>query len=244
MAALTDKQKTIYNFIKSKPGYLKKSAANIPVKGSVKDKQVALTKAKEFFKKKVKPLTIAEQNVIIKANNKAFDKATPAQKRVIIAEDVIIQLSSKRLKAEAGIYFDSKAIQNKLNDVGGEFELQGLIKETTEPCKVCGIGALFACEVIRNDNFKVNGSDEIAYDIHADNIKDRLKGIFNGDQLDLIETAFEKRVINDNRLLEGWHGNTELADIAIDFGRKYESDKNRLIAIMKNIIKNKGTFKP
>lgn len=35
-----------------------------------------------------------------------------------------------------------------------------------------------------------------------------------------------------------------IGDKAVKFGRKYKTPKNRLIAIMKNIIKNKGEFKP
>lgn len=237
MASLTSKQKKIYNFLKSKPGYLKKSAVNIPVTGSSKDKKIALTKAKAYFKKNA-----------VKISNEKFESSEPAKKRIQIAKDVIKQLNVGKIIAKTGTYFSSRTVEKKVSKLKEPEELQELLKGAPA-CKVCGIGSLFICDIIRNDKYVVDPDNE-GLDVDGDVIAERFSGIFDPSQLDLIETAFEARVMFDrtNTLRErdylGWSKNTSVANTAIAFGKKYRNTQKRLVAIMENIIKNKGTFTP
>ncbi len=179
--------------------------------------------------KKIKAL---EETVkALRAHEKAeaaFKKMTKAEKRVAIAKDVIANLKTRQLKPLSGTYFSIAA--------GDEFDLQTALAKGAE-CTVCALGGLFACAV------PYKNGDMGAVDIHNGMvIINYLRGIFEKKQLDLIETAFEKKLMGDpypfaTREAEQNHP-------AVRFGKKYPGHKARMAAIMQNIIKNEGTFKP
>ena len=64
-----------------------------------------------------------------------------------------------------------------------------------------------------------------------------LSKIFPTGQLRLIELAFEEGS-------GAFYSDCDTDDAAVKFGRKFRSKKGRLLAIMENIVANKGTFKP
>lgn len=264
---MTQQQTKIYDWLVSKPGYLKRSASAIltalPFKVTdVKHVHTALKEARlasKGSKVSIGSTTLTPKRSrrttveIIKDSNKAFKSMSKADKRVTIAKDVIAQLKAKKFVAKASHgYFNSAKVDKKIDNsnVNDHFELQDVIKDRGVTCKVCGIGSLFACEVLRNDNFKIQKdyswqSDATSF-IDDETIAKRLVGIFDRGQLDLIEAAFEKRIVNDKtNTLEDWNEDpTNLGDKALNFGKRYHKDNDRMIAIMENIIKNKGTFKP
>ncbi len=95
-----------------------------------------------------------------------------------------------------------------------------------------------ACKIQRfgsHVNFE-NGTTESS-------IKTRLKGIFSALQLDMIEAAFEKAVIVNGNALGAYNQPTLKAIKCIEFGKQYPKQDERLVAILKNIIKH-GSFKP
>jgi hypothetical protein len=152
----------------------------------------------------------------IKKNNAKFKKMSKAQKRVAIAKDVISFLELGALKAMCGRYVrPSKelSLQERCSEVQANSLNWG-------ECQVCAKGALFVAKVNRFDNcpawkFNSFGGDS-----------EDMDGIFSYDQFSQIEYAFE-----------GWD------EFGWGWYSTYPNPKLRMIAIMKNIVRNKGTFK-
>lgn len=162
---------------------------------------------------------------------KKWSEMTPSEKRVTLAKDVISQLKKEKLNACSGTYLmidnlDNVEVNEQLNKV--------LKKQGT--CEVCAKGALFISHIMRNNHFTIADYHSFS---KTDNekIKERLGSLFSLPQLELIEKAFEGENV-DNDLKDG-----TLIDLADEFHDNYKDDTERLIAIMQNIIKNKGTFK-
>lgn len=161
--------------------------------------------------------------------NEQFAAMTPAEKRVNLAQDVIMQLNAELITAEQGTYLS-------------------LHEENSLKCDACALGSLFICSVTK---------PELALDIDdlvdmgdRESMQDHLEGIFDHAQLDMIETAFEMDPymsypedldLYDESAVTAFD---DLVDKTIEFGRKYDDDKARLIAIMENVVANKGTFVP
>lgn len=161
--------------------------------------------------------------------NEQFAAMTPAEKRVALAQDVIMQLNAELIIAEQGTYLS-------------------LHEENSLKCDACALGSLFICSVTK---------PELALDIDVvvdmsdrESMQDHLGGIFDPAQLDMIETAFEMDSymkypkgldVDDESAVTAFN---DLINKTIEFGRKYVYDKARLIAIMENVVANKGTFVP
>ena len=202
------------------------------------------------------------KKAVVVTKPKPFSKLSKKDKKITICQDVINQIKTKKIAVTQGTYF-TLPVSNDLSKTEGK-ELQTILKETKEPCEACAIGSIFLCDIIKRDNFAVKsehvdqmhefdwvGSKMVAkvskteIDIRSDEMVDKMSDYFSELELRLIETAFEREVITDvDRKLtdeDGW--DTDLALKAISFGDRYEKDENRLIGIMKNVIKN-GEFKP
>lgn len=173
-------------------------------------------------------MKIKNWNKHVEKTNAKFDAATPAQKRVMIARDVINRIESKYIIADSGSF-------------GRNIEGYGQAKEfiNTKTCSVCAKGALFCSIVGRVNKFKLEEFDsnaetngDIESKIHAP-----IREYFSDEQIALIETAFEGEQYLESINIDTWE--------AVDFYEELRySDHDRLIAICQNIIKNKGTFKP
>ncbi len=167
----------------------------------------------------------------IEASNEVFNKATKAEKRVMIAQDCIARINVKLLFPNRGSLIKSESLS--------------VNKETLNSveCQVCAKGGLFASYVGRVNNFdartSICGWNSPKNDLHR-----KLSEIFTYKQLSLIEMAFEGRkyLYLDNK------GN----DISFDnktyikaesYRNSFESADECLIEICENIIRNKGTFK-
>ena len=103
-----------------------------------------------------------------------------------------------------------------------------------EKCEACALGNMMLSHVRVFDKISL---EEI--DGERDSITDTLGNYFEKNQLDLIEVAFEGEMC-------GWYiYPTEEFDKAVEnFTQKYSDVKKRLRAIMINIVRNDGTFKP
>lgn len=198
--------------------------------------------------KKTQQQKLEELNEKIKARNIAFEKMSPAQKRVAIAEDVIASLRAKKYTADSGTYCDiyiKEDIESAPVKRGAKVELQEiLLSDKIEACNVCAIGSMFASRVAVGDSFKVNAANcKSGGYLDLNNSSQLIKtldGIFTTEELRYIEYAFEGQDIKHkfNKKPEEFHAKVD------KFYYKYEDDDNkRLTVIMKNIIKNEGTFK-
>lgn len=183
------------------------------------------------------------QQVYTGPSNSEFETASPEQKRVLIAKDVITALDSKRFNATGMIYVDFGEDFEVPND---NQELCNIIKDKN--CNVCALGALFVSAVERYDELscqEIQFEQGRTYPVISDNrgfIK-YLGQFFDIEQLELIECAFEGRPTC------GWILRNE--SHAIRRARIYCGDhcsshwpaaKYRMRKIMNNIIRNNGTF--
>ena len=171
----------------------------------------------------------------------AFSRLPQWKQRMEIAKDVILQIKAKKFVAEEGIYLNIWTT-DKGEQREGLFSMQAnkAIKEKLATCNVCAKGALFMSHIMKTNHCTVN---ELKHKRERNYIE-RLK-MFSQGQLDTIECAFEKSAIYDREnILTGYDGNyTPLGLRAKEFSTSSD-DNIRLIKIMNNIIKNKGTFKP
>lgn len=177
----------------------------------------------------------------IKKLNAEFKKASKAQKRVMIAQDVLAQLKAKRYVAESGCWVKpniDSAWEQKLSHHDSVQEL--FIEQKIESCNVCALGGLFmSCTNFNNNTLLEDldfASSELGDLIEEVKLSNKLNKIFSVKQLKLIEVYFEG---NDGYFYENREYDTVKA-----FYIKYPSDKKRLQLIMENIVENEGTFVP
>ena len=155
-----------------------------------------------------------------KASNAKFASATKAEKRVMIAKDVIKAIDVLQIKPTHGSYLATSPFYSKaLGSPEGSF--QDLLPEIPA-CTVCAKGAIFVCTVARQN--QVTNDEAISHQFTDDRLSEDLGGVFSASQLGKIESAFE--TWDCDRYV--W-GNTA---------------SERMRNIMKNIVKNKGTFIP
>ena len=194
--------------------------------------------------------TVEKINKALLKSNVAFKKATKAEKRVMIAKDVLSQIKANRYIAECGTWVDAN--WNIRNEIDGTESVQKLFADRTiETCNVCALGSLFmSCTNLNNNtcvsdiNYGGEGT-EIGERIQdGDTLSNGLNKIFSKKQLQLIEVYFETG--------DGWFGEEGYTGVHIGedsrhvnyFNDAYPDDDERLVEIMKNIVANDGTFVP
>lgn len=180
----------------------------------------------------------------MKEEIKKWSEMTKPEKRVALAKDVL------KLTKQDNIKFSSKYLKLETVDelIDDDWKKQvSKNKDKIKSCTVCAKGALFVANVFRNNHCTFNQLDNFCGD------DKRLQNLFGNLQYDMIETAFEGRVYNDESekleiITVTYHSIirkiTELGKKCIDFTKGCKSSKERLEKIMKNIIKNNGTFIP
>lgn len=191
---------------------------------------------------------------ILKREKDEYKKMTKAEKRVAIAQDVIAQIKCETYVPQSGVYVDIDTSE-KSDDIGQDLDdieqksADLLITEGMVQCTVCAKGAMFMSH-IRKDSDTCTLSD--AMEGQDENvIENRLTDTFSEEQLDLIESAFESdgSFYADNHDEDSYDDDGDfspgsLGNKAQKYGSRYNDDQKRLLAIMRNIIRNKGTFKP
>lgn len=203
----------------------------------------------------------------IKRRNAAFEKLSPAQKRVVVAKDVLAALNARQLIARSNVYLtiDRFAPELQASPNYWELDAQSALLKGQVSCNVCAIGSIFVCAVERQDKITLNdfaGSKK-------NGMSEYLGDMFSAEQLDLMEAAFERtdEYVKSKRYrpLDDYEyprcrSNEEQAELeeAIAFGDAYyyEDAVNEdddvgafdadgcMRAIMENIIANDGEFRP
>jgi hypothetical protein len=203
-----------------------------------------------------------------------FKKASPTQKRVLIAKDVIAQIKAKKIKPESGSFVQVEKVKgfissseadkrtgawnyamSKLSDSeGSDADVRQLYLENKiQQCSCCALGGMFMSCTLYNNNTTVDdlcyaGADigDVILEAGDNSLPNGLDKFFSVAQLRLIEQTFEG---DQGAINSGWDSETgEIVDKfspkSEAFYNKYKKPKDRLIAIMQNIVKNNGTFKP
>ena len=109
--------------------------------------------------------------------------------------------------------------------------------EKTPSCTVCGIGAAFVAAVLRADDTVVGDLDGRE---DAMQMRHYLGTWFDLPQLGMIEAAFEQQ----GSFAKAQGSSIISAHRSWQFGEAIYDPEDRMIAIMKNIVDNNGTFVP
>jgi len=202
-------------------------------------------------------------------------KKTKKERRIEVIKDALLQLKRESLIASPGVVcsidelaqdtdkFDKELTDKYLLDLDLQKFLKTKLKTKKHVCNVCARGALLISTIHKENTFSALDLVSVGGSYDEDSVTDqRLSKLFSGQQLALMETAFEvEDTLEDQRNYEE-HGDEfgddqkvlyalnsalfkhTLVIKAVDFGMKYENPQERLIAIFKNMIKNEGIFKP
>ena len=204
----------------------------------------AKAKKKTTKKAKVTKTTTKQRELArIAAKQKRFDAANPAQKRVMIARDVLELLETEaafKRGVMQGIYVDLNFDVENARDPK-EIQYALYRPETYKKCGVCALGACFV-SAVRLGNKYTPDPVEITSDgrfipDYGNNFWSHLEGYFTRVQMGLIEAAFEGEVANYEDAVS-----EEALQSAADFAEEDEAAHVVLKKIMQNIIKNRGEF--
>jgi hypothetical protein len=177
-------------------------------------------------------------------NNIPLEYHPKAKLRMAVAQDIIDQVYMQKFVPNSGSYLRFLDTENA--------EYKESVKDNFEKireCHVCAIGACLLSAIKFKNSFTFADLEQVKeteFFLHSDKVH-KLLSIFSPQQLLLIETAFERSEHGSKiaRKIDEYVG-TKISNIheAERFGRRHEWDSNRMIAIMENIIENKGEFKP
>lgn len=167
------------------------------------------------------------------AQNESYRKAKPAQKRVMIAKDVLRAIRARRVRPTTGVYIRSRGLfETNIAYSNPEGSVQDLLP-TLPTCEVCAKGAIFACTVLRQNQVEnralANPDAQGLFD--DDNLSQHLRGVFSPSQLARIENEFECRRICSK------------GPYAV-MGLQRFRPRRRMEEIMQNIVDHGGTFMP
>lgn len=186
--------------------------------------ELAFEEAQQAFDRAKLGLNIAK--TILKTSA-AFEKANPAQRRVMIAEDALQQLKIGKFVATPGTYVNACDLADEAG-ITDDVQLNTLLHNPTlkSSCDVCARGALLLSAVRYRNDCTIDDCGTTSEDSHVREFGTEQYGI---------EEAFEE-YDSENTNGEGW---------ADKFLSKKERGNatTRLELILKNIIRNKGTFK-
>jgi hypothetical protein len=191
---------------------------------------------------------------------------TKKQRRIAILKDAIAQINANKIKALPGEVVE---LPNEIlisTETNAKPVLQAFFKkqQVKEPCYACARGSLLLCTIHKENDFELCDLDGLGGGFNSGSITDsRLLKVFTEQQLQLMENAFEvefylqdleeddlERVRSTDKVdyssycQNAIYLNEKLQEKSVLFGAKYENPNDRLLAIFKNAIKNKGTFKP
>ncbi len=174
--------------------------------------------------------------------------------RILICYDALLQLRQKKVRARKGKYVVVKKknagdswtptinLKNKLNQ-----QIDSVLDK--QQCEACALGTLFISRARIFNQIKVGDIPnfqygEITFDASQSSLtlfKD-LQSYFSSEQLSLIESCFEGEPIGIAGQTSCY--NNDIRGISERYLNKYKTAESRLIAILKNIIKNNGLFIP
>lgn len=179
-------------------------------------------------------LTRLQRDRIRRANER-FNKMTMPQKAVAVAKDVIAQLKNKRYQATTSVYITNVVTPEVCNSPSA-----AVLGSKDISCNVCARGSMIvsAARLFNQCSLKSHRDDvpgpvnrwNSGLDREHCTFRQIEQSIFTREQVAMIEAAFEC-----------WYADYPECG---KFGGKYNNPTDRMIAIMENIVKNKGTFVP
>jgi len=189
----------------------------------------------------------------ITKRNEIWKSSNTAQRRVLVAKDVIERLNSNQISAEEGNWCSFPEEQKE-----GESVQEVILKG--ERCSACGIGSIFLSLISYVNQLTFTDKDLYGFNMMTDYENEtveykKLKNVFSDSQLKLIEQSFEggrgffefDSDVQDYLFYDDYDKPTyrgaAIQIAALRFYEKYPSENERLKAIMENIVENGGAFK-
>lgn len=161
--------------------------------------------------------------------------------RILICYDALLQLRQKKVVAKTGTYVVARNVRNRTCRLPKSEQVDVALGKVNK-CEACALGTIFIARTRIFNQLKVKdaGTATEFGEISGSFISQDLLTYFDMRQLALIEGSFEGGNI-------GYCGDTlSYGDrkLVCRFANKYKTVEARLIAILKNIISNDGTFIP
>lgn len=194
-------------------------------------------------------MTMTAVQTEIEYRNAIFNAASDAEKRVLVAEDVLALIEAGVITPRKGAWLrisDYVIADNRL--FAQTMLMRQLHPDGQEQCTACAIGALFVSCALFEARVSVSALQaETRTGLYTPLGQDhpRFKTVtlgqfFSGHQLRLIEEAFEI----GSPGIGSRSPHREMFKRARLFGSQFHAPKERLVAIMQNIIDNDGEFVP
>jgi hypothetical protein len=193
----------------------------------------------------------------------AFNRLSSSSKAILVAQDVIAQLRSKKYIAETGVYIfpnftydheNGRYISTEKNKNLSTASPQAKKIIADAECHVCGKGSMLLSAITFSNKMSLLELDAIINDGSWGNDRKIVNKICNKDKiftrknLHLIELAFESTEWNlyDGECKSGFGADNSMKNktAAVKFGMQFFDDDTRLSAICLNIIANRGIFNP
>ena len=194
-----------------------------------------------------------------------FSKLSPDKKKVAIARDVLEQIRIGRYISKSGSYISNLIMKNgddryKIfhKDIKSNF---GQIKK----CEVCAMGACLMSITKFENKLTFDDIGGSMKELKNSKTQELFQSIFSPEQLLLMERAFEgdtggttvgvhifglfeedfqKKIRKCQRFYDKFSNQKKYTTSEERQKQNGLNQENRLIAIMRNLIKNKGTFIP
>lgn len=180
-------------------------------------------------------------------------KLTKQQRRIAVLRDALKQIELKNTLAVTGRVidpFDLLTNEEFNNEENEDKQAQDLIKVKFKgkgaKCRCCARGALLLSTINKENTFKIcelKEADNGAFDEESP-VDSRLLQLFSKRQILMMENAFETEVLFNDRGINEALLSTKDTNKSLKFGKKHKNSSDRLKAILKNCIKNKGIFIP
>lgn len=187
----------------------------------------------------MKPMNKQELSAYIQEKETQFQAASPAERRVLVANDVLLLLKEGQIKASCGSWFHlDQSLWEEMPATAIRRDLRSVLHQpaSTPICSACALGALFCSLVRYTDQFELSpyyGGTAILGDF-----KSYVSEHFSMEQICMIEIAFE---IGNGRFHPALRRESE----ALQFGRLCHTNPTiRMAQIFQNIIDNEGDFLP
>jgi len=168
---------------------------------------------------------------------KQFKQLTKAEQRVAVAKDVLAQIKQERYVAKTSVYVELSRSNEDLEEKPVKENIHKIKK-----CKVCAIGSTILSIAKFKNTIDFDDVTNGGFSQRADSL---LGTVFGKKQLALMEACFES--LGSHPYARNTYNYTlplEDRTKCINFYQDYRSQTDRLQAIMRNIIKNEGVFKP
>lgn len=173
--------------------------------------------------------------------SKSYNSMSITDRKIAIAKDVIANIYANTLtiKDNSGYVVaknNSDYDEDDISVLKKYFDSQKIAEMLKGSCEVCARGAMMLCKVSKFNNY------EFGDEIYSADTTDALSDAFDDFELYQIESAFEGKIMSSMYDLED--GDFDELNEMYEAWLFIRDPKDRMLAIMQNLIDHNGKFKP